>query len=167
MKVKYRIEISPEGWFKYYSTKTGRKYGKWDAFQPPKDENHLHEPSSMPKNFRSEILTQIFSDRNRHFGSRKLDMIAKSIWKAGIVCGWIPSAKAIPHGFLVYWEAVAAKNGKKIPEFGFAVVHGRWRRECGLIKPLLRSKAFLRFVVDNWGRCCVWGVEKGEPSCER
>ena len=159
MKILYRIELGSRGWFKYYSAKTGKYRGCWDAFKPNKKLDRYSETSWMPKDFRSEILTRIIRDRKKTGGSRRLELVSKSVVKAGVVCGWWPRVKKTERGDLIYWENRDHK-GKIHAEFAFAILHSRWRKNPKMLKHLLGCKGYLRFVLDNGGKVIVWGIEK-------
>jgi hypothetical protein len=158
---KYRIELSTTAWFKYYLVKTGTCRGIWDAYMPNKKHDHQSNISSMPKDFRSEIINQIVLDRRRLGWGRKLDAIALSICRGGLTCGWKPRIEEHKYGDLVFWEETNPLGQVKA-EFAYAVLHCRWQHDLDMVKPLLKSKAFLRFVIDNGGKIRVWGMEKKE-----
>ncbi len=163
MKLKpiYKINtMSRNGWISYSSVKTGKDLGYWDPYRPTKDEF-----SQISGDMRRVILRRL----ERNFGKygRKVMAILLSFYEAGILCGFQPVY--IKDYQIVSWTAKDEKRGIPLEFAEFLALSGRWKnkqsedaKSSRLIRELLQSGAFLRFIVDTNSsrRISLWSMPK-------
>ena len=151
MKRLYTIKWHRETWFEYFDAETGKRLGKWDIY-------HITEKgrSQLPYQFLNEIKVQVGNARKEK--GRKMEALRLALFKTGYRCGFTPEYD--PKRKLILWTVRRRKGVKQV--VAISALHCRWRKNRYLTKPLIRSKAFLRLIVDNNNRSRIWLMPKRE-----
>jgi hypothetical protein len=161
VKPIYKINtMSRNGWISYSSVETGKELGYWDPYRPTKDEF-----SQLTGDMRKVILSRLEYNFERY--GRKIMTILVSFMEAGIMCGFEPVY--VEDFQIVSWTAKDEKRGIPLEFAEFLALSGRWKnkqsedaKSSRLIRELLQSGAFLRFIVDTNSsrRISLWSMPK-------
>ncbi len=148
IKPKYQITRvdSVKGWFDFRPIRTYRGIGKsvrWDPYAPT-----ARSLSCLPRDLFWILRKVLVLCTQKH--GKTIEARLSALHEAGILCGFVP--RILKNTRTVIWRAVC--NGELVTMARFQVVNWRWRKSGRKVKKLeirdtLKSKAFLRFVVDS------------------